>query len=90
MLKFTIKTSVHSLLHVSVHLDHLQGAYGDSCKSDCFVGLSVKYIVKSYAVLWQHLFDAAVFIEWRAVCDGTRYTKHMLPQQCKAFNDVFY
>jgi hypothetical protein len=29
MLKFTIKTSIHSPLHVSVHLDHLQGAYGD-------------------------------------------------------------
>jgi hypothetical protein len=31
MLKFTIKTSIHSPLHVSVHLDHLQGAYGDPC-----------------------------------------------------------
>jgi hypothetical protein len=31
MLKFTIKTSMHSLLHVSVHLDHLQGAYDDPC-----------------------------------------------------------
>jgi hypothetical protein len=31
MLKFTIETSVHSPLHVSVHLDHLQEAYGDPC-----------------------------------------------------------
>jgi hypothetical protein len=31
MLKFSIKTSIHSPLHVSVHLDHLQGAYGDPC-----------------------------------------------------------
>jgi hypothetical protein len=31
MLKFTIKTSMHSLQHVSVDLDHLQGAYGDPC-----------------------------------------------------------
>jgi hypothetical protein len=31
MLKFTIKTSIHSLLHVSVHLDHPQGAYADPC-----------------------------------------------------------
>jgi hypothetical protein len=31
MLKFTIKTSIHSPLHVSVHLDHLQGAYDDPC-----------------------------------------------------------
>jgi hypothetical protein len=33
MLKFTIKTSIilYSPLHVSVHLDHLQGAYGDPC-----------------------------------------------------------
>jgi hypothetical protein len=25
MLKFTVKTSVYLLLHVSVHMDHLQG-----------------------------------------------------------------
>jgi hypothetical protein len=31
MLKFTIETSMHSLLHVSVHLDHPQGAYADPC-----------------------------------------------------------
>jgi hypothetical protein len=29
MLKFTIETSIYLPLHVSVHLDHLQGAYGD-------------------------------------------------------------
>jgi hypothetical protein len=29
MSKFTIKTSMHSLLHVSVHLDHPQGAYAE-------------------------------------------------------------
>jgi hypothetical protein len=29
MLKFTIKTSTHALLHVSVNLDHPQGAYAD-------------------------------------------------------------
>jgi hypothetical protein len=29
MLTFAIKTSMHSLLHVSVHLDHPQGAYAD-------------------------------------------------------------
>jgi hypothetical protein len=45
MLQFIIKTSVHSLLHVSVHLDHLQGAYGYT-----FAELSVKYIIKSFAV----------------------------------------
>jgi hypothetical protein len=60
MLKFTIKTSVHSLLHVSVHLDHPQGTYADPCWSCTFVGLSVKYIVKSIAVLWQHMFQAVV------------------------------
>jgi hypothetical protein len=31
ILKFTIKISMHSLLHVSVHLDHPQGAYADRC-----------------------------------------------------------
>jgi hypothetical protein len=29
MLKFTIITSMHSLIHDSVHLDHPQGAYSD-------------------------------------------------------------
>jgi hypothetical protein len=56
MLKFTIKISIHSLLHVSVHLDHPQGADADPGESYTFVGLSVKYIVKSFAVLWQHVF----------------------------------
>jgi hypothetical protein len=31
MLKFTIKISVYSLLHVSVHLGHPQGAYAEPC-----------------------------------------------------------
>jgi hypothetical protein len=31
MLKFIIKTSMHLPVHVSFHLDHLQGAYGDLC-----------------------------------------------------------
>jgi hypothetical protein len=31
MLKSTIETSMHSLLHVSVHPDHPQGAYADPC-----------------------------------------------------------
>jgi hypothetical protein len=31
MLKFTNKTYMHSLLHVSVHLDHPQEAYADPC-----------------------------------------------------------
>jgi hypothetical protein len=47
---------MHSLLHVSVHLDHLQGAYGDPFYSYPFVELPVKYIVTSFAVLWQHVF----------------------------------
>jgi hypothetical protein len=33
MLKFAIETSIHLPLHVSVHLDHLQGAYGDPVQS---------------------------------------------------------
>jgi hypothetical protein len=36
---------MHSLLHVSVHLDHPQGAYADTYT---FVQLSVKYIVTIY------------------------------------------
>jgi hypothetical protein len=69
MLKFAIKTSMHSPLNVSVHLDHPQGAYADPCWSYTFVKLSVKYIVKSFAVLWQHVFQAVVSIECRAVYD---------------------
>jgi hypothetical protein len=41
MLKFTIKTSIHSPLHVSVLSDHLQGVYVDPfyILSNCaFVG----------------------------------------------------
>jgi hypothetical protein len=53
---------MHSLLHVSVHLDHPQGAYADPCYSHTFVELSVKYIVKSFALLWQHVFQAVVCV----------------------------
>jgi hypothetical protein len=60
---------MHSLLHVSVHLDHPQGAYADPCQSYTFVELSVKYIVTSSAVLWQHVFQAVVCIERRAECE---------------------
>jgi hypothetical protein len=49
---------MRSLLHVSVHLKYLQGAYGDPCESYTFAELSVKYIVKSFAVLWQHVVQA--------------------------------
>jgi hypothetical protein len=31
MLKFTVKTSVYFLLHVSVHMDQLQGAHVVPC-----------------------------------------------------------
>jgi hypothetical protein len=48
MFKFTIKTSMHSLLHVSVHLDHPQGGCADPCQSYTFVELSVKYVFKSF------------------------------------------
>jgi hypothetical protein len=47
---------MHSLLHVSAHLDHPQGAYADPSLSYTFVELSVKYIVKSFVVLCQHVF----------------------------------
>jgi hypothetical protein len=53
---------MHSLLHVSVHLDHPQGAYADPCKSYTFAEFSVKHIVKSVAVLWQHVFRAVVCV----------------------------
>jgi hypothetical protein len=50
MLKFTIKISMHSILHVSVHLDHPQEAYVDPCQIYTFVDLSAKYKIKSFAV----------------------------------------
>jgi hypothetical protein len=53
---------MHSLLHVSVHLDHPQGAYADTFQSYTFIELSVKYIVTSFAVLWQHVFQAVVCV----------------------------
>jgi hypothetical protein len=85
---------MHSLPHVSVHLDHPKGAYADPCQSYTFVELSVKYIVKSFSVLWQHVFQAVVCIECHAECDctalDTHSLKHMLPQHSKTFNDVFY
>jgi hypothetical protein len=68
MLKFAIKISMHSLLHVSVHLDHPQGAYADPCQSNTFVELSVKYIVKRFAVLWQHVFQAVVCVSSVVLC----------------------
>jgi hypothetical protein len=46
---------MYSLLHVSVHPDHPQGAYGDPCWSYAFVELSVKYIVTC---------DDVFYIEW--------------------------
>jgi hypothetical protein len=64
---------MHSLLHVSVHLDHPQGAYNVPFSSYAFVELSVKYIVKSFAVLWQHMFQVVVCIECRAECDGVTF-----------------
>jgi hypothetical protein len=68
---------MHSLLHVSVHLDHPQGAYADPCYSYTFVELSVKYIVKRFAVLWQHVFQVVVCIECRAECDSQQPETHV-------------
>jgi hypothetical protein len=68
---------MHSPLHVSVHPDHPQGAYADPCYSYTFVELSVKYIVKRFAVLWKHVFQALVCIEYRAECaHSARYSIH--------------
>jgi hypothetical protein len=53
---------MHSLLHVSFHLDHPQGAYVDPCQSCTSVEISVKYVVTSFAVLWQHVFQAVVCV----------------------------
>jgi hypothetical protein len=50
---------MHSLLHVSVHLDHPQGPYADR-------------------------------VTLCAALDTHNSLKHMLPQHCKTFKDVFY
>jgi hypothetical protein len=65
---------MHSLPHVSVHPDHPQGAYADPCQSYTFVELSVKYVVKSFAVLWQLVFQAVVCVS--SALQGTRYTHY--------------
>jgi hypothetical protein len=59
---------MHSLLHVSVHLDHPQGADADPCLSYTFVVLSVKHVVTSFAVLWQHAFQAVMCTTARNTC----------------------
>jgi hypothetical protein len=71
---------MHLLIHVAVHLDHPQGAYADPCWSYTFAELSVKYIVKSFAVLWQHVFQAVVCIECRAESDFSK-DQHRLPEE---------
>jgi hypothetical protein len=44
-------------------------------KVTLFLELSVKYIVKSFALLGQHVFQAVVCIEYRAECDSS-HTLH--------------
>jgi hypothetical protein len=57
---------MHSLLHVSVHLDHPQGAYATPCQSYTFVELSVKYIVKGFcSVVATCVSGCSVCIECR-------------------------
>jgi hypothetical protein len=50
-----------------------------------FIELSVKYIAKSFAVLWQHVFQAVVCIECRAECKmhGTTIKKIIVTTYCK-------
>jgi hypothetical protein len=82
--------SMYSLLHVSVHLGHPQGAYAEPCQSYTFVGLISKSIsLQVFAVLWQHVFQAVVCV-LSAVQHAARHSvnthhspKHMLPQHCK-------
>jgi hypothetical protein len=68
---------MHSLLHVSFHPDHLQGAYADPCLSYTFVEFPVKYIVTSFAMLWQHVFQAVVCV-LSAVRRAARHSVHTL------------
>jgi hypothetical protein len=53
MLKLTIKISRYSLLHVSAHPDHPQGAYAERCKSYAFVELISKNTSLCFSVWWQ-------------------------------------
>jgi hypothetical protein len=50
MLKFTVKTSVYLLLHVSVHMDHFQGAHVGPCQSYTFSDFTIKMLCVSSAV----------------------------------------
>jgi hypothetical protein len=69
---------MHSLLHVSVYFDHPQEAYADPCWTYTFVELSVKYIVKRFAALWQHVLQAVVCIECRTECESVYLVKFTL------------
>jgi hypothetical protein len=79
MLKFTIEISQYSLLHVSVHLGRPQGAYVEPCYSYTFVKLISK--------------NTSLQVRLSRKLYGTQYThdslKHMLPQHCKTYNDIF-
>jgi hypothetical protein len=95
VLKFTIKTSMLSLLHVSIHLDHPQGAYDDPCSSYAFLELSIKYIVRSFALFWQKVspinqYIYILFARFNAFLHNFGLQKHMLPQHRKIFNDIVF
>ena len=51
------------------------------------------YIVISFAVLWQHVFQVVVCVlsgvkRGSRMLHGIQYTHHMLLQHCKTYNDV--
>ena len=80
MLKRRVEISLCLLLHVSVQLDHPQGAYAEPCQS--------------YNIV--ELFQAVMCVLRAVLCvrtqQGTQYTHHslkyLLPQRRISYNDV--
>jgi hypothetical protein len=68
MLQLTFKISLCGLLHVSVCSDHHQGAMPNLAKVAVFVELSIKYIVKNIAVLWQYVFQSVQQCVYCVLC----------------------
>ena len=85
MLKRTVKISLYLLLHVSVQLDHPQGAYAETCQSYNIVQLLSKNT---------SLYDMRrCGNNYSRTLHGTQYTHHslkyLLPQRRISCDDVF-
>jgi hypothetical protein len=81
---------MHSLLHVSVHLDHPQGAYADPCQSYPFVELSVKYCTSLKVLQRCGNMCFRLLCVSSAVQSVTESHNTCCHNTAKSFKDVFY